>query len=67
MKVLRTIVNKTRRDKIRNKTIRRQVVVVKLKNKINAAQQKWLGHLERMNDGRVAKKNGIGDQTDKDQ
>ena len=45
VQVLRTIVNGTRTDKIRNETIRSQVGVVKLQNKIDAKHLKWLGHL----------------------
>ena len=56
MRVVRLIGKKTRRDKIRNDVIRGQVGIAKLQNKIDSAQLRWLGHLERMDDGRVAKR-----------
>ncbi|XP_033116570.1 uncharacterized protein LOC117116608 [Anneissia japonica] len=56
MRPLRVITNKTRRDKIKNEEIRRQVGVTPIRNKIEAAQLRWLGHLERMDDSRVAKR-----------
>ena len=56
MRALRIIVDKTRKDRIRNEEIRNQVGVVKIQNKIDAAQLRWLGHLERMSEERVAKK-----------
>ena len=56
MRVLRTIVGKTRKDRIRNEKIREEVGVVPVLRKIDAAQLRWLGHLERMEDDRVAKR-----------
>ena len=56
MRTLRTIARKTRRDKIRNTTIRNQLGVAPMMNKIEKGQLRWLGHLERMDDNRVAKK-----------
>ena len=55
MRTLRTIVGKTRRDRIRNVKIREDIKVAPILNKIDAAQLRWLGHLERMEEGRIAK------------
>lgn len=56
MKTLRTIAKKTRRDKLRNETIRNQLQVAPLIKKIEKGQLRWLGHLERMDERRIAKK-----------
>lgn len=56
MKTLRTISKKTRRDRIRNETIRNRLKVAPLMKKIEKGQLRWLGHLERMDEGRVAKR-----------
>ena len=56
MKTLRAIVKKTRRDRIRNEKIREEVGVSSMLRKIDAAQLRWLGHLERMDEGRITKK-----------
>ena len=56
MKPLRTIVKKTRRDHIRNEDIRRMVGVIPMLNKIEKRQLQWLGHVERMDEERIAKK-----------
>ena len=59
MTTLRTIARKTRRDKIRNTTIRNQLGVAPVMNKIEKGQLRWLGHLERMENTRIAKKRWI--------
>ena len=46
----------TRKDRMRNETIIEEVVVSSMLRKIDAAQLRWLGHLERMDEGRIAKK-----------
>ena len=56
MKPLRTILGKTRRDRIRNEKIRDIPKVALIQNKIDAAQLRWLGHLERMEEDRIAKR-----------
>ena len=47
---------KTKRDRIRNYTIREQLEVAPLIKKIEKGQLRWLGHIERMNDERIAKR-----------
>ena len=56
MKTLRTIVHKTRRDRIRNENVRGMVGVAPLINKIEKGQLRWLGHLMRMDGNGIAKK-----------
>ena len=56
MRSLRTIINKTRRDRVRNDNVRRTVGVAPMINKIEKGQLRWLGHLMRMNENRIAKK-----------
>src|SRR5678816_1801750 len=56
MYVLRAIMGKTRRDRQRNKRIREEVGVKAILNKMDAARLRWWEHLERMQEGRVAKK-----------
>ena len=56
MKTLRTIAKTTRRDRIRNATIRNQLDVPPIINKIEKGQLRWLGHLERMDEEKVARK-----------
>ena len=56
MKPLRLMRGKTRRDRIRNEKFREEVGVTPVLHKIDAAQLRWLGHLERMDRGRIAKR-----------
>ena len=51
MRTLRAILGKTRKDRIRE-----GVGVVSVLRKIDAAQLRWLGHLERMDEDRIAKR-----------
>ena len=53
---MRTMINKTRRDRVRNDNVRRTVGVAPMINKIEKGQLRWLGHLMRMNENRIAKK-----------
>uniref|UniRef100_A0A8D8R0B7 Endonuclease-reverse transcriptase n=1 Tax=Cacopsylla melanoneura TaxID=428564 RepID=A0A8D8R0B7_9HEMI len=55
MKFIRSIVGKTRRDRIRNEEIRRSVDVEKLQDKIERSRLKWYGHMQRMNEERIPK------------
>ncbi|GFR65799.1 cyclin-dependent kinase 9 [Elysia marginata] len=48
MRCLRKAVNKTRRDKIRNETIRAQVGATPVLQHVENQQIKWFGHLMRM-------------------
>src|ERR1700755_3491542 len=56
MYVLRTIIGRTRRDRLRNERIREEVSVKAMLNKMDAARLRWWEHLERMEEGRVAKR-----------
>ena len=56
MKPLRTMIGKSRRDRIRNEHIRERIGVSSIRNKIEKTQLRWLGHLERMEEGRVARR-----------
>lgn len=56
MRVIRTVLNKTRLDKIRSERLRELVGCEAVLKKIERGQLRWLGHLERMEDSRVARK-----------
>jgi hypothetical protein len=47
MKYLRRVKGKTRRDKIRNQTIRMTLGTQPLQNKIEQAQLRWFGYLKK--------------------
>ena len=55
MRPLRAIVGKTRRHKLKNEDIRKSIGVGSMLCKIDAAQLRWLGHLERMDEERIAR------------
>ncbi len=56
MRPLRAMVGKTRRDRVRNEDIRREVGVTSVRAKIDKSQLRWLEHQERMDEDRIAKK-----------
>ena len=56
MKTLRTIVHKTRRYRVRNVDVRGAVGVGPMMNKIEMGQLRWLGHLMRMDEDRIARR-----------
>ena len=55
MRCLRTV-NKTRRDKVRNSTIREMVGTTPVIHHINKQKIKWFGHLHRMEPYKLASK-----------
>ena len=54
MRSLRAILGRSRKNRIRNKDIRRMVGVCSVLNKIDEVHLRWLGILERMEQGRIA-------------
>ena len=56
MRCLRRTVNKTRRDKVRNSTIREMVGTTPVIHHINKQKIKWFGHLHRMEPNKLASK-----------
>jgi hypothetical protein len=56
MRPLRTMIGKSRRDRVRNERVRERIGVCPVQKKIEKSQLRWLGHLERMDDQRVAKR-----------
>lgn len=55
MRYLRKAVGKTRRDHIRNNTVREELKQEPIKDIVERRGLGWLGHLARMNEGRKAK------------
>jgi hypothetical protein len=55
MKYLRRVIGKTRRDKIRNEMIRMNLGTQPLQNKMEQAQLRCCGHLNRMDEERLTK------------
>jgi hypothetical protein len=53
MRFLRDVVGKTRRNKIRNETIRRNLGMPPLQIKIEESQLRWAGHVLRMGEKRI--------------
>ena len=56
MKFLRSMIGKTRRDRVRNEDVRKEVGVEKLNDKIEKNKLRWFGHVRRMEEGRIPKK-----------
>lgn len=55
MKFLRSTIQKTRRDKIRNEEIRDKLNMEKLQDTIDNSRIKWMGHIMRMEEERLPK------------
>ena len=55
MRVLRTIVGVTRRDRIRNATIREKLGVIQLLEEVERMKLRWYGHIIRMDEERKQK------------
>lgn len=55
MRYLRKVIGKTRRDRVRNATVRRDLGVQPAIERITANQLRWYGHVTRMMEDRVAK------------
>ena len=53
MLYLRTIKRVRRRDKIRNKTIRKDIKETPILDHVEKKQMQWFGHLQRMKDDRI--------------
>jgi exonuclease III len=56
MKFLRSMVGKTRKDKIRNEAIRERVGVEKLQGRIENSRMRWYGHMKRMDQDRIPRR-----------
>ena len=56
MRTLRAIVDKDKRDRIRNETIKEMVGVTSVRNIIENSKLRWLGHDERMDGMRTVRR-----------
>lgn len=56
MRYLRKVVGKTRRDRVRNVNIRRELEQEPILSTLNQRQLKWFGHLVRMEEERLPKR-----------
>ena len=52
---MRAMIGRSRRDRVRHEQIRERIGVCPVLNKINSSHLRWLGHLKRMEEGRVAR------------
>ena len=55
MRFLRTIQGVTRKDRLKNETIRNNVGIYNLNEKIKEYRKEWKEHIERMGDERIPK------------
>ena len=55
MRFLRSIVQKTRQDKIRNEEMRNRLKIEKLQDILDGNRIRWFGHVMRMQDTRLPK------------
>lgn len=56
MRFLRAIKGKTRRDRIRNEDIRRELNMESIRGKIENMRIRWFGHMKRMGEDRLPRK-----------
>ena len=56
MRPLRAMIGKSRRDRVRNEYVRNRIGVSPMIKIIERSQLRWLGHLERMEEGRMARR-----------
>ena len=55
MKFLRSMLGKTRKDRVRNVDVRKEIGVDMLNGRTEKSRLKWFGHVNRMEDGRIPK------------
>jgi hypothetical protein len=55
MRYLRSVVGKTRRDRVRNSIIRIGLNIEPLMARIKYFQLRWFGHIQKMQEGRYPK------------
>src|SRR5215469_8943931 len=56
MRPLRAMIGKSRRDRVRNEYVRNRIGVSPMIKIIERSQLRWLRHLERMEEGRMARR-----------
>lgn len=53
MKFLRSMIGKTRKDRMRNEDVRNEVGIGKLTERIEKSKLRWFGHVKRMEENRI--------------
>ena len=56
MRFLRSMIGKTRRDRVRNEDVRKEIGVDKMNDRIERNRLRWFGHVKRMEEGRLPKR-----------
>ena len=56
MKFLRSILRKTRKDRVRNVDVWKEIRVERLNDRIEKSRLKWFGHVTRIEDKSMRKK-----------
>ena len=56
MKFLRSMLGKTRMDKVRNENVRNEIGVEKHNDRMEKNKLRWFGHVKRMEEGRIPKR-----------
>lgn len=56
MRFLRSMIGKTRRDRVRNVDVRKRIDVERLQERAERTRLKWYGHVRRMDENRLPKK-----------